>query len=218
MDCPFVHFHKISFHSQSMANWFLNLCWSIYLFLDRHKASLSFNVECRRIGSHFLDFIMKVFCKYFYHVLLFHGAIDKLPNLLDIWCDPKVDSTMLQKDMLKDSFTSHLFQCGWHLECSKDKTPTLEIPLKENIKSSFMEILASSKGTQVEGGRQKITSKDKQKLKKKMTEPFSFDEDQDAFVEVLLSQTTSLQTIKDMRRKRWDITLLVLPTPTLGGV
>jgi hypothetical protein len=31
---------------------------------------------------------------YFYHVLLFHGAIDQLPLFMDIWHDPEVDSIM----------------------------------------------------------------------------------------------------------------------------
>jgi len=52
----------------------------------------------------------------------------------------------------------------------KDNTPTLEIPLRENIELFFMETLASFVGTQVEGGRQKSTSKGKGKLKEKMTE------------------------------------------------
>jgi hypothetical protein len=63
----------------------------------------------------------------------------------------------------------------------------LEIPSRENIKPSFMETLASFKGTQVEGGRQKIASKGKGKLKKKVIKPPSFDVDLDAFVEVPLN-------------------------------
>jgi hypothetical protein len=63
----------------------------------------------------------------------------------------------------------------------------LEIPLKENIEPSFMETFASSARTQIEGGRWKITSKEKGKLKEKMTEPPFFDVDQDAFVDVPLS-------------------------------
>jgi hypothetical protein len=39
---------------------------------------------------------------YFYHVLLFHGAIDQLPNFQDIWHDLKADNIMLWKDLLKD--------------------------------------------------------------------------------------------------------------------
>jgi hypothetical protein len=50
-----------------------------------------------------------------------------------------------------------------------------------------METLASIKGTQVEGGRQKIASKGKGKLKKKVIKPPSFDVDLDAFVEVPLN-------------------------------
>jgi hypothetical protein len=46
--------------------------------------------------------------------------------------------------------------------------------LRENIEPSFMETLASLVGTQVEGGRQKIASKGKGKLKEKVTKPPSF--------------------------------------------
>jgi hypothetical protein len=59
--------------------------------------------------------------------------------------------------------------------------------LKENIKPFFMETFASLIGTQVEGGKQKITSKGKGKLKEKMIEPPSSNVDQGAFVEFLLS-------------------------------
>jgi hypothetical protein len=57
--------------------------------------------------------------------------------------------------------------------------------LKENIEPSFIETFASSIRTHVEGGRQKITSKGKGKLKERVIAPPSFDD----FVEVLLTQT-----------------------------
>jgi hypothetical protein len=62
---------------------------------------------------------------------------------------------MFQRDLLKDWHVPHLLQCGWYFDYSKDNTPTLEIPLRENIKPSFMETLANFVETQVEGGRQK---------------------------------------------------------------
>jgi hypothetical protein len=99
---------------------------------------------------------------------------------------------MFRKDLLKDSHASHLFQCGWYLDYSKDNTPTLEIPLKESIESSFMETLASSIGTHVEGGRWKNTSKGKGKLKEKVTKPLSSNVDQDAFIKVPLNQIIGL--------------------------
>jgi hypothetical protein len=36
------------------------------------------------------------------HVLLFHGAIDQLPNLLEIWHDHKGGGIMFQKDFFED--------------------------------------------------------------------------------------------------------------------
>jgi len=38
------------------------------------------------------------FHKYFNHVIIFTGVIDQLPNLLEIWCDPKANNTMFCKD------------------------------------------------------------------------------------------------------------------------
>jgi hypothetical protein len=54
---------------------------------------------------------------------------------------------MFQKDLLKDWHVSHLFQCSWYLDYLKDSTPTLEIPSREIIESSFMKTFASSAGT-----------------------------------------------------------------------
>jgi len=60
---------------------------------------------------------------------------------------------MFKKDLFKDWPTSHLLQCGWYFNCLKDNTPTLDIPLRENIELFFMETLASFVRTHVEGGR-----------------------------------------------------------------
>jgi hypothetical protein len=50
-----------------------------------------------------------------------------------------------------------------------------------------MEILTSSIGTQVEGGKRKNISKGKGKLKEKKTKPPSSNVDQDVFIEVFLN-------------------------------
>jgi hypothetical protein len=44
--------HKTTFHPQSVANYFLNVHWFTHVFLDHHKASLTFDAEGRRVGSH----------------------------------------------------------------------------------------------------------------------------------------------------------------------
>ncbi len=129
---------------------------------------------------------------YFYHVLLFHGAIDQFPNLLEIQHDPTMDNIMFQKDLLKDWPTFHFLQCGWYFDYSKDNPPTLKIPLRENIESSFLETPASSTRRQAEGGRWKNISKGKGKLKEKGTKIPSFDVDQEAFVEVPFNQIVNL--------------------------
>jgi hypothetical protein len=95
-------------------------------------------------------------------------------------CDPKVDNIMFRKDLFKDWLAPHLLHCGWYLNYPKDNTPTLEIPSRKSIEPAFMETLTSFVETQVEGGRWKVASKGKGKLKEKMVEPPSFD----AFMEV----------------------------------
>jgi hypothetical protein len=53
----------------------------------------------------------------------------------------------------------------------------LEIPFREIIEPFFMESLASFARTHVEGGRRKIASMGKGKLKEKVNKPPSFDVD-----------------------------------------
>jgi hypothetical protein len=118
---------------------------------------------------------------------------------------------MFEKDLLKDGPTSHLFQCGWYLDYPKDNTLTLGVPLRESIKSSFMETLASSTRTQVKGGRRKNASKGKGKLKEKVTKPPSSNVNQDAFVVVPLNQTVGLHTIKDTKREKRVLTHQFFP-------
>jgi hypothetical protein len=75
-----------------------------------------------------------------------------------------------------------------------------------------METLASLARTHVKGGRQRITSKGKGKLKEKVTEPPSFD----TFVEVPLNQI--LQATDIVRRERRTTTPPVLLTPPPSGI
>jgi hypothetical protein len=86
----------------------------------------------------------------------------------------------------------------------------LQIPLRKNIEPAFTNTLASFAKTHVEGGRQKMASKGKGKLKEKVIEPPS----SDTFVEVPLSQI--LYTTDDVRRERKATTSFVLPTPPNG--
>ncbi len=57
-----------------------------------------------------------------------------------------------------------------------------------------------------------MASKGKGKLKEKMTKPPS----SDTFIKVPLNQI--LQTTDNVRKEKKDTTLLILPTPPLGGV
>jgi hypothetical protein len=83
--------------------------------------------------------------------------------------------------------------------------------LKEGIDASFMETIVSYARTHVQGGRQKIVSKEKEKLKEKVTKPPS----SDAFVEVLLSPT--LCTKVDVKMKRMVNTPPILRTLPPNG-
>ncbi len=65
---------------------------------------------------------------------------------------------MFHKKILKEWLPSHIFKCGWYLDCPKKNTPSSKIPLKENLELAFMENLANFARTQVartqiEGGK-----------------------------------------------------------------
>lgn len=51
--------HNTSFCLQSMANYFLNVCWSTQFFLDHHKVSQTLGVEVGKLVAMFVDFIVK---------------------------------------------------------------------------------------------------------------------------------------------------------------
>jgi hypothetical protein len=53
-------------------------------------------------------------------VIFQRGAIFKIPKLLAIWRDSKIDSTMYKKDMLRDWSSPHLLDCGWYLDYPKE--------------------------------------------------------------------------------------------------
>ncbi len=89
---------NISFHPQSIGNSFLNVCWFAQIYWDHQQLPLLLTLRIGEFVTMLVDFIVKVCCscpcRYFYHVLLFHGAIDQPPNLVEIWHDPKVDYIM----------------------------------------------------------------------------------------------------------------------------
>jgi hypothetical protein len=67
------------------------------------------------------------------------GAIPYLPPLFLIWKDPKIDSSMYQKDLFKDWSTLHFIKCKWYLDCPKDYIPSFEVSLCENFEPRFIE-------------------------------------------------------------------------------
>ncbi len=97
-----------SFHFQYVANLFMSVHWFAYLFLHHHNlTSTSLGAKGRKVGSYFSDFFMKAMfntLQVFFIMSCYSTVrvIDQLPNFLNIWHDPKVDNTMLWKDLLKD--------------------------------------------------------------------------------------------------------------------
>jgi hypothetical protein len=55
-------------------------------------------------------------CRFFHFVLFCRGAIYEIPRFLKIWRDPKTNSTMNTKDMLRDWTSTHLSNCAWYLD------------------------------------------------------------------------------------------------------
>jgi hypothetical protein len=141
--------HKTSFRPQLVANYFLSVCWFAHVFLDHHKASFTLNAEGRRVGSHACRFHSLACIS-----IMFYYSLVPLINSPISWrfgVTTRLVALCFRRTCSKSVLASHLLQCGWYLDCPKDSTPTLKIPLKENIKRSFMETFASSVGTQVEG-------------------------------------------------------------------
>jgi hypothetical protein len=73
----------------------------------------------------------------FYHVFFSMGAIDQLPPLFGIWCDPKPNITMYRKEFLKDWSSSHLVDYWLYINCFKENISTSEFSLREKNELGF---------------------------------------------------------------------------------
>jgi hypothetical protein len=51
-------------------------------------------------------------------------------------CDPKVESTMCRKDLLKEWLSGHLASYGWYLDCTVDNTPKTKCRLKKKFEDA----------------------------------------------------------------------------------
>ncbi len=93
-----------------------------------------------------MDFILTNFVvfsnhfNYFHFVLFWRGAISEIPKFLKIWKDPKIDSTMYMKDMLRNWTFPHLLDCGWYLDCLKENTPPLKFEIWEKHELKDLEL------------------------------------------------------------------------------
>jgi hypothetical protein len=100
---------------------------------------------------------------YFFHVLFLAKTIKEIPQLFHIWSNPKLDSSMYRKDILRDWPSFHLQHYGWYLDYSLDSIPIFERSLKEMFDPRFMDKLTSNETNKNE----KIK---KRRKKKKLTE------------------------------------------------
>jgi hypothetical protein len=78
-------------------------------------------------------------------VFFWKGANFEIPRLLEIWRDPKTNSTMYRKDMLKDWNFPHLLDCGWYLDCPNEITPPLEFEIWDKYEHAFLQGLGALK-------------------------------------------------------------------------
>ncbi len=83
-------------------------------------------------------------CKYFLHVLVANQAIQTFPSLVRIWCDPKVESHMFKKDLLKDWGPTHLPYCGWYLDCIYHINIKLECEFREKFNETNLKKATST--------------------------------------------------------------------------
>ncbi len=61
-----------------------------------------------------------------------------MPSLLRIWCNPKAESTMYTKDLVKEWSSGHLKSCGWYLDCPTKNTPKSERGLREKFEDTHL--------------------------------------------------------------------------------
>jgi hypothetical protein len=66
------------------------------------------------------------------------GAISEIPRLLKIWRDPKIDSTMYKKDMLRDWSSPHFLDYGWYFNCLKENILPSEFEIQEKHEPKFL--------------------------------------------------------------------------------
>jgi hypothetical protein len=86
----------IQLHSILICCKLISKCLLVCIFfLHYHIASPCPNTNNKKVGSYLSDYLSRLRtlpCMYFYHIVLFHDAIDQLPSVLDIWCDPKANN------------------------------------------------------------------------------------------------------------------------------
>jgi hypothetical protein len=65
------------------------------------------------------------------------GTIDQLLQLLEIWCDLKMNNKMFRKDLLKELSSSHLLHYGSYLDYPKDNIPSSKILFRNKNELDF---------------------------------------------------------------------------------
>ncbi len=113
-------------------------------------------------------------------------AIQTLPPLLKIWCDPKVESNMFRKDLHKDWGLAHLPYYDQYLDCPYDTTIELECELKEKFGEANLEKTTSTNSS-LRGVKQSQSAKRVRKSKKQSAGPSSENPNIKDFIEVVAS-------------------------------
>jgi hypothetical protein len=103
--------------------------------------------------------------RYFYQILLQVGAIDWLPHLLVIWCDPKANNFIIRKNILKDWLSSYLLDCKWYLDYPKDCITTSKVAFHKKIEPKFQFILQASITIHIKASKKKGKRKGKEHIK-----------------------------------------------------
>jgi hypothetical protein len=66
-------------------------------------------------------------------------AIHSLLLLLNIWCNPKTESTMYKKDLLKEWSNGQLASYGWYLDYLANSTLESKCGLRENFEDAHLD-------------------------------------------------------------------------------
>jgi hypothetical protein len=97
-------------------------------------------------------------------VFVWRGAISEIPRLFEVWKDPKTNSTMYMKDILKDWTSTHLSDSTWYLDYLKDNIFPSEFKIWEKHELNFFLRIwnlgeGDTKQEEIGGGKKEVKEK-----------------------------------------------------------